>query len=132
MSTECSVIISGDYAAENYLVLKSAVAGLPSGSAVSVFEASFQAFDASVTECIDELLKTHIGLLSSGVVMTEEKGCFRWMWEGYGDGDTFMVTLLQLFDLLGVAGLVGESHGDEEIYYCRVTEDNVECKYFER
>ena len=132
MSTEYSVIISGDYAAGNYLVLKSAVAGLPSGSAASAFEASFQAFDASVTNCIDELLKTHIDLLSSDVAMAEEKGRFRWMWEGYGDRDAFMVTLLQLFDLLGVTGLVGESHGDEEIYYCQVTENNVECKYLER
>jgi|GEM_PF-2849089 len=132
MSTEYSVIISGDCSAENYLVLKSAVAGFSSGSAVSAFEASFQAFDVSVTDCIDELLKTHIDILSSGAVMAEEKCRFRWMWEGYGDGDAFMVTLLQLFDLLGVVGLVGESHGDEEVYCCQVTEDSLECEYIGR
>lgn len=132
MSTEYSVMIRGEFegAVENYALLKCAIDALRSASAVSAFETSFDSFDASVTGCIDELLKKHIDLLFSGVAMVEEKGRFRWMWEGYGDA--FMVTLLQLFDLLGVVGLVGESHGDEEVYCCQVTEDSLECEYIGR
>lgn len=132
MSTEYRIVIEGSCSAEYHALLNSSIAELKSDSVTAGFEEKFSSFDDEVKSRVHELLTTYADLFFCVVAMTERDGRFRWMWEGYGDGDAFMVKLLQFFDLLGLEMLSGESHGDEEIYCCRVTEDSIDCEYVER